>query len=77
MGILERSADTPDGDKDEMERALEDVEREKALGEDTETVRLNAEVPAPLYERFREKCQQDGVSMSAEIRRFLRHYVER
>jgi len=77
MGILEQSADTPEGDKSDLERALEDMGREKALDEDEETVRLNAEVPAGLYQQFREKCQQEGVSMSEEIRRFLRHYVER
>jgi hypothetical protein len=77
MGILKQSADTPEGDKTGVEQALEDVEREKALEEDEETRRLNAEVPAPLYEQFREKCQQEDVSMSEMLRRFLRHYVER
>lgn len=77
MGILEESADTPEGEKPDLEGALEEMEREKALEEEGETVRLNAEVPADLYRQFREKCQQEGVSMSEEIRRFLRHYVER
>jgi hypothetical protein len=77
MGILKQSADTPEGDKTGVEQALEDVEREQALEQDEETRRLNAEVPAPLYEQFREKCQREDVSMSEMLRRFLRHYVER
>jgi hypothetical protein len=77
MGILEQSADTPGPgeDKDSAERAHELLEQLQAIEEEEDTTRLNAEVPTPLYERFREKCQREDVSMSEMIRRLVHVYV--
>ena len=77
MGVLGQSADTPDPEeqKDDAEQVVADVEKGRALEEDTETTRLNAPVPTPLYEQFREKCRREGVSMSEMVRRFVRAYV--
>ena len=77
MGVLGESADTPDPEeqKDGAEQVVADVEKGRALEQSAETKRLNAPVPAPLYEQFRAKCQQDGVSMSDMVRRFVRAYV--
>ena len=77
MGILEQSADTPEpeGENDSAERAHALLEKLQALEESEDTTRLNAEVPTPLYERFREKCQREGVSMSKMVRRLVHVYV--
>lgn len=77
MGILEQSADTPDPEeqKDSAERAHALLEELQALEQEQDTTRLNAEVPTELYERFREKCQREGVSMSEMIRRLVHVYV--
>lgn len=77
MGVLGESADTPapTEQKDDAERAHELLEQLQALEESGDTMRLNAEVPTELYERFREKCQREGVSMSEMIRRLVHVYV--
>jgi len=77
MGVLGQSADTPDPEeqKDDAEQVVSDVEKGRALEQETETTRLNAPVPTELYEQFREKCQREGVSMSEMVRRFVRAYV--
>jgi predicted DNA binding CopG/RHH family protein len=77
MGILEQSADTPEpeDENDSAERAHALLEQLQALEESEDTTRLNAEVPTPLYERFREKCQREGVSMSKMVRRLVHVYV--
>lgn len=77
MGVLGQSADTPDPEeqKDDAEQVVADVEKGRALEQDTETTRLNAPVPTPLYEQFRKKCQREDVSMSEMVRRFVRAYV--
>lgn len=77
MGVLGQSADTPDPneEKDDAERAHELLEQLQALEQSEDTTRLNAEVPTELYERFRKKCQREGVSMSEMIRRLVHVYV--
>jgi hypothetical protein len=77
MGVLQQSADTPDPDeeKDDVERAHALLEQLQTLEQSEETTRLNAEVPTPLYEQFREKCQREDVSMSEMIRRLVHVYV--
>jgi len=77
MGILEQSANTPDPEeqKDSGEKTHALLEKLQALEQEQDTTRLNAEVPTELYERFREKCQREGISMSEMIRRLVHIYV--
>lgn len=47
-----------------------------ALGEDEgETKRLNVRVPAPLYQRFKDKAQSEGRTMTWLVLQFIREYV--
>lgn len=41
------------------------------------TTRLNLEVDRSLYLSFREKCRDDGVSISAAVRALIVEYLER
>lgn len=39
------------------------------------TTRLNAEVPSSLHRRFKEKCEQEGRSMSEALRELVEAYL--
>lgn len=66
---VERPEHTP------MEEAARRIETQRATEEDRDTTRLNAQVPTPLYERFKAKCQAEGRSMSEVLREFLTVYA--
>lgn len=47
-----------------------------ALGVDEgETKRLNVRVPAPLYERFKDKAESEGRSLTWLVLQWIRDYV--
>lgn len=76
-GTLHESAQTPDphqGDRD-VEAAHRKMEALRAMEEVHETKRLNAEVPADLYDRFKAKCEREDRSMSEVLREFLHVYT--
>jgi predicted DNA binding CopG/RHH family protein len=59
--------DAPDGTEDATKAAL---------GEDTdETKRLNVRVPAPLYDRFKEKVDSEGRTMTWVVLKAIRDYL--
>ncbi|MCS4044825.1 hypothetical protein GGQ00_003288 [Salinibacter ruber] len=63
---------------DETDEPTEGVEEAKkaALGEDEgETKRLNVRVPAPLYDRFKDKADSEGRTMTWLVLQFIRDYV--
>jgi hypothetical protein len=76
-GILGQSTQTPDPHEEDrdVEAAHRELESLRAMEQDEETKRLNAEVPANLYDRFKAKCEQEGRSMSAVLREFLHVYA--
>lgn len=41
-----------------------------------ETTRLNARVPADLHAEFQSAVEAQGLTMTHEIIRWMRHYVE-
>jgi hypothetical protein len=66
--IAEEGANTPPEGTDEAVDA--------ALGGDEEDkTRLNVRVPAPLYERFRDKAESEGRTMTWYVLRWIREYV--
>ena len=76
-GTLSQSANTPDPHekKQDVEAAHRRIESLRTMEQVEETKRLNAEVPADLYDRFREKCEQEDRSMSEVLREFLHVYT--
>ena len=64
------------GDTEEtVAEGTEDATR-AALGEDEgETKRLNVRVPAPLYERFKDKVESEGRTMTWHVLQWIREYV--
>jgi hypothetical protein len=47
-----------------------------ALGVDEgETKRLNVRVPAPLYNRFKDKAESEGRTMTWLVLQWIREYV--
>jgi hypothetical protein len=64
------------GDTEETTaEGTEDATR-AALGEDEgETKRLNVRVPAPLYERFKDKVESEGRTMTWLVLQWMREYV--
>ena len=65
---------------DTEETAVEGTEdaTRAALGEDEEeTKRLNVRVPAPLYERFKDKVESEGRTMTWLVLQWIREYVTR
>lgn len=77
-GVLEKSAQTPDPHEEDhdIEAAHRRLERLRAMEQVEDTKRLNAEVPADLYDRFKQKCDREGRSMSAVLRQFLHVYTD-
>lgn len=75
-GPLSQSANTPDPheEQQDIESAHRQLESLRAMEQVDETKRLNAEVPADLYDRFKTKCKQEGRSMSEVLREFLHVY---
>jgi len=62
----------------QQQRAPEGTEdaTKAALGEDAaETKRLNVRVPAPLYDRFKEKVDSEGRTMTWVILKAIRDYL--
>jgi uncharacterized protein (DUF2267 family) len=51
------------------------MEALRTMEEAEDTKRLNAEVPAGLYDQFKAKCEQEGRSMSEVLREFLHVYT--
>lgn len=76
-GILGQSTDTPDphDEEQDVEAAHRQMEQLRAMEEVEKTKRLNAEVPAELYDAFKEKCEQQNRSMSEVLREFLHAYT--
>lgn len=76
-GTLSQSANTPDPHEQDqdVEAAHRRIESLRAMEQVEETKRLNAEVPADLYDRFREKCEKEDRSMSEVLREFLHVYT--
>ena len=63
--------DTEETDTEGTEEAV-DV----ALGADEgETKRLNVRVPAPLYDRFKDKAESEGRTMTWLVLQWIRDYV--
>jgi predicted DNA binding CopG/RHH family protein len=59
----------------EAPEGTEDAAKE-ALGEtDGETTRLNVRVPTPLYERFKDKVESEGRTMTWVILQAIREYL--
>ena len=75
-GALHQAAETDDAtaEDDPVEASLREMEAQSAAM-DSETMRLNAQVPRRLYERFKAKCERDERTMSSVLRDFLRAYV--
>ena len=60
----------------EAPEGTEDAAKE-ALGEtDGETTRLNVRVPTPLYERFKDKVESEGRTMTWVILQAIRDYLQ-
>jgi ribosome maturation protein Sdo1 len=76
-GTLSQSANTPDPheEKQDVEAAHRKMEALRTMEEAEDTKRLNAEVPAGLYDQFKAKCEQEGRSMSEVLREFLHVYT--
>lgn len=76
-GTLHQSTQTPDPHEEEadVEAAHRELESLRSMEQVEDTKRLNAEVPADLYNRFKEKCKQEGRSMSEVLREFLHVYT--
>lgn len=72
---LNKAKDVSPASHSPEDTAAEKIEQELAV-EDAETVRLNAEVPKRHYERFKRKCEQEGLSISEVVRRFVRVFAE-
>ncbi|WP_423824708.1 ribbon-helix-helix protein, CopG family [Salinibacter ruber] len=64
-----------DSQEQEVPEGTEDAAKE-ALG-DTEgdTTRLNVRVPTPLYDRFKEKVESEGRTMTWVILQSIRDYL--
>lgn len=63
----------------EKQNAPEGTEDAKktALGEEEgETTRLNVRVPTSLYERFKDKVESEGRTMTWVVLQFIREYVK-
>jgi predicted DNA binding CopG/RHH family protein len=59
----------------EAPEGTQDAAKE-ALGEtDGETTRLNVRVPTPLYERFKDKVESEGRTMTWVILQAIREYL--
>lgn len=59
----------------EAPEGTEDAAKE-ALGEtDGETTRLNVRVPTPLYERFKDKVESEGRTMTWVVLQAIRDYL--
>jgi predicted DNA binding CopG/RHH family protein len=59
----------------EAPEGTEDAAKE-ALGEtDGETTRLNVRVPTPLYERFKDKVESEGRTMTWVVLQAIREYL--
>lgn len=65
--IPDDTEDTPEGTDDAVDAALG--------ADEGETTRLNVRVPTPLYERFKDKAQSEGRTMTWLVLRFIRDYV--
>jgi hypothetical protein len=76
-GVLGQSADTPDPHEEDhdVEAAHRELESLRSMEQVEDTKRLNAEVPAELYDQFKAKCKQEDRSMSEVLREFLRVYT--
>jgi hypothetical protein len=76
-GTLSQSADTPDPHEEDqdIEAAHRKMEALRTMDEAEDTKRLNAEVQAELYDRFKAKCEREGRSMSEVLREFLHVYA--
>jgi hypothetical protein len=59
--------DAPEGTDDATEAALGDTEGD--------TTRLNVRVPTPLYERFKDKVESEGRTMTWVVLQAIRDYL--
>ena len=59
--------DAPKGTDDATKTALGDTEED--------TTRLNVRVPTPLYERFKEKVESEGRTMTWVVLQAIRDYL--
>jgi hypothetical protein len=72
-----RFSDVVDDTEKTTTEGAEDATR-AALGEDEgETKRLNVRVPAPLYQRFKDKVESEGRTMTWLVLQWIREYVTR
>jgi hypothetical protein len=73
---MNRFANATEQSKDQSPpKGAEDATK-AALGEDEgETTRLNVRVPAPLYERFKERVESEGRTMTWVILKAIRDYL--
>lgn len=76
-GVLDQSSNVPDPHEEEqdVEAAHRKMEKMRTMDQTEATKRLNAEVPAKLYNRFKSKCETEGRSMSEVLREFLHAYT--
>lgn len=58
----------PEGTEDATKEALGDT--------DGETTRLNVRVPTPLYERFKDKVESEGRTMTWVVLQAIRDYLK-
>jgi hypothetical protein len=75
---LQQSSEVPDPHEEDhdVEAAHRELESLRSMEQVEDTKRLNAEVPADLYDRFKAKCEEQGRSMSAVLREFLHVYTD-
>jgi Ribbon-helix-helix protein, copG family. len=68
-GAVEDAEDqgAPEGTDDATKAALGDTEGD--------TTRLNVRVPTPLYERFRDKVESEGRTMTWVVLQAIREYL--
>ncbi|WP_103028033.1 ribbon-helix-helix protein, CopG family [Salinibacter altiplanensis] len=60
----------------EAPEGTEDAAKE-ALGEtEGDTTRLNVRVPTPLYERFKDKVDSEGRTMTWVVLQAIREYLQ-
>lgn len=76
-GTLQQSTGVPDPHEEDhdVEAAHRELESLRSMEQVEETKRLNAQVPADLYDRFKAKCEQEDRSMSEVLREFLHVYT--
>lgn len=66
---------TEDAQNQEVPEGTEDAVKEALGATEGETTRLNVRVPTPLYERFKDKVESEGRTMTWVVLQAIRNYL--